>query len=77
MAPAVSAEQHSVCQVLSTALAHAHALSPQIWSGDGEWYAASIIGVSAAGSFVVSFDEDGGTEEVIVNPHLAWIPHLL
>ena len=36
----------------------------QIWSGDGEWYAASIIGVSAAGSFVVSFDEDGGTEEV-------------
>ena len=42
-------------------------LRPQIWSGDGEWYAASIIGVSAAGSFVVSFDEDGGTEEVNVN----------
>lgn len=37
-----------------------------VWSGDGEWYNATITGVSAAGNFVVSFDEDaGGIEEVV------------
>lgn len=35
-----------------------------VWSGDGEWYNASITGVSAANNFVVLFDEDGGIEEV-------------
>ncbi len=39
-------------------------IGAQVWSGDGEWYSSSIIGVSAAGNFIVSFDEDGGTEEV-------------
>lgn len=35
-----------------------------IWSGDGDWYTATIDGVSAQGHFVVTFDEDGGSEEV-------------
>mmetsp|Transcript_17087 Transcript_17087/g.51065 ORF Transcript_17087/g.51065 Transcript_17087/m.51065 type:complete len:306 (-) Transcript_17087:193-1110(-) len=36
-----------------------------VWSGDGEWYPAKVDGVSAQGNFVVTFDEDGGVEEVV------------
>ena len=35
-----------------------------VWSGDGGWYGGAVTGVSAGGNFIVSFDEDGGVEEV-------------
>lgn len=35
-----------------------------VWSGDGGWYSGAVTGVSAGGNFIVSFDEDGGVEEV-------------
>ena len=35
-----------------------------VWSGDGEWYSATVKSVTAHGSFVVSFDEYGDDEQV-------------
>ncbi len=35
-----------------------------IWSGDGGWYNGTISGVSVNNRFIVTFDEDGGVEEV-------------
>ena len=31
---------------------------------DGDWYNATVKGVSAAGNFIVSYEEYGGQEEV-------------
>ena len=35
-----------------------------VWSGDGGWYNGTVSGVSVNDRFIVTFDEDGGVEEV-------------
>ena len=35
-----------------------------VYSADGQWYTASVTGVSASGNFVVSFESGGGVDEV-------------
>ena len=35
-----------------------------VWSGDGGWYNGTVSGVSVNSRFIVTFDDDGGVEEV-------------
>lgn len=35
-----------------------------LYAGDGQWYSATVKGVTGAGNFLVSFDEYGIEEEV-------------
>lgn len=41
-----------------------------VYSGDGEWYEATVKGVSDTGDFVVSFDAYEHEESVHTLPHL-------
>ena len=35
-----------------------------LYAGDGQWYSATVKGVTGVGNFLVSFDEYGTEEEV-------------
>jgi len=38
-----------------------------VYSLDGEWYEASVVGVTTAGDFVVNFAAYGNTEQVLLS----------
>lgn len=59
-----SAQQRAALQNQAPAAWAIGARCQAVYSGDGEWYSASVSGVTAADTFLITFAEYGNQEEV-------------